>query len=309
MDMGIFFGYGMGMKFHEKLRKRVEDLGLNKSKAAREAGLPESTISNYLVKEESLPRIDIAAKIAKAIRVPLEWLADDAADWPPPEMKAKETLAKVEDETLVLELAIRMRRAHIWLLQALEKAAKIDWEAVQRGAAEFTEDQDNFTPEMHKALEAVRQIEMANFLWQSLNPTVAGWVAHELMPGADRPREDFNPLSTIIRVLEVMGNSAYLELRRKVFADPPAKIIANLRETHARHAGLVEFTQTLNAQVNAGRMKVPVMVATVDKHMIEDAQALKQEAQAYEDEYPTTAPKPTPAPPPGKARKRGSKKP
>ena len=120
------------MKFHEKLRQRVQELGLNKAKAARDVGLPDSTINNYLAKNDSLPRIDIAAKIAKAIRVPLEWLADDAAVWPPPDLSC----SYLSDRELMQEVDKRQRVKLLRVRDAIDAAKKIDWDAVQAGAAE-----------------------------------------------------------------------------------------------------------------------------------------------------------------------------
>jgi transcriptional regulator with XRE-family HTH domain len=117
------------MKFHEKLRTRVEALGLNKARAARDAGLPESTISSYLSKHKSLPRIDIAFKIAKAIGVPLEWLADDRADWPPP-IPAAGVVENIQDGFLMREVCRRLRLASMDVKERIEKAERIDWRDV-----------------------------------------------------------------------------------------------------------------------------------------------------------------------------------
>ena len=39
------------------------------------------------------PRVDLALKLARFFDVPLDWLADDAADWPPPETRDDRLLA------------------------------------------------------------------------------------------------------------------------------------------------------------------------------------------------------------------------
>ncbi len=95
-------------------------------------GLPDSTINNYLAKNDSLPRIDIAAKIAKAIRVPLEWLADDAAEWPPPDAGAKNTPTQLSDRELMLEVGSRWGRAAMGLYDAFDRAQRVDWAGVQK---------------------------------------------------------------------------------------------------------------------------------------------------------------------------------
>lgn len=115
------------MTFHEKLRRRVAELGINKAKAAREVGLPESTISSYLAKEGSLPRIDIALKIARAIRVPLEWLADDSKDWPPP---SAGSMAALSTDELRAELGKRLLPIGGLLLEKAGRALNADFAAI-----------------------------------------------------------------------------------------------------------------------------------------------------------------------------------
>ena len=70
------------MNFTEKLKRASADL--NKSKAGERVGLKADTISSYITKK-AIPRLDTAVKIARALSVPLEWLADDSQDWPPPQ--------------------------------------------------------------------------------------------------------------------------------------------------------------------------------------------------------------------------------
>ena len=125
-------GFGLSlsaMTFHEKLRIRVEAIGLNKARAAREVGLPESTISSYLSKDKSLPRIDIAFKIARAVGVPLEWLADDNANWPPP-IPVLGAVENIQDGFLMREVCRRLRLASMDVKERIEKAERIDWRSI-----------------------------------------------------------------------------------------------------------------------------------------------------------------------------------
>jgi transcriptional regulator with XRE-family HTH domain len=69
------------MKFHEKLSRLTA--GKNKSALAEGAGLPASAVSNYIFKRQ-MPRGDKALALARVLGVPLEWLVDDAQDFPPP---------------------------------------------------------------------------------------------------------------------------------------------------------------------------------------------------------------------------------
>lgn len=186
------------VKFHEKLRRRVEELGLNKAKAAREVGLPESTISNYIADDRSLPRIDIAVKIAKAIRVPLQWLADDDAEWPPPDgnLKADVGVAVASNDQLILELARRSRLEMLKILGFLERAEKI--------------------PDWHQAQDSLPNDDLRGLInglvssYLSVIPSIEYYMKmkHKTLPGSDRDLKelDFSALrERIIKVLQSPG--------------------------------------------------------------------------------------------------------
>ncbi len=115
--------------FHEKLRKCVLEQGLNKARAAREVGLPESTISSYLSKDDSLPRADIAIKIARALKVPFEWLFDDSKSWPPPK-EGKPSLESATDEELMAEIDKRYIRLAKEAAARLAQIRKVQWSRV-----------------------------------------------------------------------------------------------------------------------------------------------------------------------------------
>lgn len=66
------------------------------SKAAETANLPKTTLSSLLSRPNSLPRCDIALGVAKALRVPLDWLVDDSQDWPSPEPLSIESFSDME---------------------------------------------------------------------------------------------------------------------------------------------------------------------------------------------------------------------
>jgi hypothetical protein len=69
------------MGFKEKLARLTG--GRIKSQVAREAGLPQTTVSDYINKGY-IPRADLALRLAKALDVSVEWLIDDEQGWPPP---------------------------------------------------------------------------------------------------------------------------------------------------------------------------------------------------------------------------------
>lgn len=108
----------------EKLARRVKDLGLNKAKAARKAGLLESTIGSYISKPVSLPPSDIALKISRAIQVPLDWLIDDEQEYPPPPLTAAGAMTTVQ---LVEELGRRMHEIGVVLLPKIKQAEDAKW--------------------------------------------------------------------------------------------------------------------------------------------------------------------------------------
>jgi transcriptional regulator with XRE-family HTH domain len=123
------------MDFWEKLSKRAE--GVNKARVSRAVGLPPNAISSYLAKR-SVPRADIALKIARALGVPLDWLLDDSKDWPPPDRDEELVSAAklLTDSQLMRELVDRRRLARANLADLLTQAKEIDWAAVHRQLAD-----------------------------------------------------------------------------------------------------------------------------------------------------------------------------
>jgi len=107
------------MKINEKLKRLVE--GKNKAEISRRAGLAPTALNDYAVKG-CQPRYDIASRLAKSLRVPLDWLADDQAGWPPParldcELKAVLSRGTPEETrtalVALLELATPAERRQI----------------------------------------------------------------------------------------------------------------------------------------------------------------------------------------------------
>lgn len=97
---------------------------------AREARLPATAISNYINKQQ-VPRADRALALARALKVPLEWLVDDKQDWPPPD----QTKLRIEDVStgqLIRELARRYRLEMLDLLPLWNEVQSIDWAALQK---------------------------------------------------------------------------------------------------------------------------------------------------------------------------------
>lgn len=206
--------YVWAMRFHEKLRRRVDELGLNKAKAAREVGLPESTISNYLASDESLPRVDIAAKISKAIRVPLEWLADDAADWPPPQqLQPKPALEDCSPHDLKVEIAKRHRREVIRILDALALAERM-----------IAKKSYDIPPaEARRLLFDLNRVDTLT----DFSPDAFANENHAMMPGHERPVDDFYGQVIAGRMARVGEDPGIREAKKKALAMLPPDQIPN----------------------------------------------------------------------------------
>jgi transcriptional regulator with XRE-family HTH domain len=86
-------------RFSEKLFQKTLQLGLNGQKLARKSDVSDSEISR-IMNGKSLPGLENAIALARAVGVSLDYLADDALDSEPnrPQVSANEL------ETSILEL-------------------------------------------------------------------------------------------------------------------------------------------------------------------------------------------------------------
>jgi transcriptional regulator with XRE-family HTH domain len=87
------------MRFAEKVNRRLAELGWNDSRLAIEAKVSTSAVGKW-TDGESLPRIDLAIRVARALGISLDYLADDALDEPPPA-----TEERSEADAMILALA------------------------------------------------------------------------------------------------------------------------------------------------------------------------------------------------------------
>ncbi len=85
------------MRFAEKLEREIARRGSSQSKLSRETGIHQTAIS-AMTRNERRPYMDQALQLARALGVPLDYLADDAQDEPPP------ASGLGEDERAVLDL-------------------------------------------------------------------------------------------------------------------------------------------------------------------------------------------------------------
>lgn len=77
------------MRFGQKIRKARRDRGLTQGDIAAESGLVPSAISG-IESGERRPYVDQASRIAKALGVSLDWLADDDRDDEPRETTSED---------------------------------------------------------------------------------------------------------------------------------------------------------------------------------------------------------------------------
>jgi transcriptional regulator with XRE-family HTH domain len=115
--------------FLQKLARLTE--GVNKSAICIAAGLPPAAISTY-ISRGNVPRADTVLKLSHALKVPVEWMLNDEAAWPPPAPAAASDVSVLTDDELMMELAKRYRRAAVRARDALAKAEKEDWREVAK---------------------------------------------------------------------------------------------------------------------------------------------------------------------------------
>ena len=98
-------------RFSEKLGQRILQLGLNGQKLARKSDVSDSEISR-IMNGKSLPGLENAISLARAVNVSLDYLADDALEADP--ALPKETTNELESAILHLAREIgTMKAFHI----------------------------------------------------------------------------------------------------------------------------------------------------------------------------------------------------
>jgi transcriptional regulator with XRE-family HTH domain len=88
-------------RFSEKLAQRILQSGLNGQKLARKSEVSDSEISRIL-NGKSLPGLENAIALARAVDVSLDFLADDALDLDPGRPQVKEPANEIETTILAL---------------------------------------------------------------------------------------------------------------------------------------------------------------------------------------------------------------
>jgi transcriptional regulator with XRE-family HTH domain len=80
-----------------ELRKKLQKLIPNQSEFSRQTGIPQTTISEWRSGKRE-PTLKNASHLARALGVPLDYLADDGLDEPPPPPRPETS----EEERVIL---------------------------------------------------------------------------------------------------------------------------------------------------------------------------------------------------------------
>ncbi len=199
------------MKFLEKLQRLTE--GKSKALIARSASLSPTAINDYLHKGY-LPRADKALALSRALKVPLEWLVDDAAGWPAPELNPAPSPSKLTDRDLMLEIASHHRKEMLSTLEALDLAERM-----------ITSKSYDATP------DELRHILLHAYHSQSslddYSPRLFADQNHAAMPGSHRPLTDFDPGRIKGRIQNIQADAGFADVMRRTAATLPDTKIPN----------------------------------------------------------------------------------
>jgi transcriptional regulator with XRE-family HTH domain len=107
------FGTTTPMQFADKIKRLIDERGWDQAELSRRAAVDQATMSRW-INGGSRPRFDATAvRLGAALGVPLDYLADDAQDEPPPpaaELPRREAIALEMVRALDLSTAEVIRR-------------------------------------------------------------------------------------------------------------------------------------------------------------------------------------------------------
>jgi transcriptional regulator with XRE-family HTH domain len=112
-------------RFSEKLAQKILQLGLNGQKLARKSEVSDSEISR-IMNGKSLPGLENAIALARAVGVSLDYLADDALEADPDQPKESSN----EFESLILKLVREIGYPQSYTL--LENTRNIGYELASK---------------------------------------------------------------------------------------------------------------------------------------------------------------------------------
>lgn len=127
------------MRLDEKLRKHMQLKGLNQQMLARVSGVSDSEVSRILTGKSNNPGLENALRLARAVGVSLDYLADDSIDdeaapsgnSPCPPLGS--LTGGTEDEILAAARQIGVRQAR----RVLETACDLGYEIAIRRLLEL----------------------------------------------------------------------------------------------------------------------------------------------------------------------------
>jgi transcriptional regulator with XRE-family HTH domain len=216
--------YAAGVIFSEKVKRLIGDQ--SQAKVARRAGLSPSALNNLLQRSGSVPTAKTALQLARALEVSVDWLIDDAQDWPPPSTD-QVLLEQATDDELMREVSIRYFRELKRVLEDIQRLAEFDLNA----AAEWAQNASLDSPipsSLQPAMELVNHAANIRYDYNRFDP-------HWWVQG--RPWEDFGEKD---REGMIMSRYEAEDQRAKLFErGSPSAIVAtfmNLRELAQDHA-------------------------------------------------------------------------
>jgi len=186
---------------------------MRRAEFARDAGVKPSVLNNY-INRGSEPMGLAAFKLARKLKVSLEWLLDDGKDWPPPAPPQAPTAADLSDDALMFEVAKRVRLAELDLLKWLDVAEKIDWKAAQSALEKWTEGEPMPADLREAAAVVVGMHNATPDAMERFNPSFFCRLFHSRLPGSNLPLEAFDALWD--RNHEIVADRAFMRVGHRL---------------------------------------------------------------------------------------------
>jgi transcriptional regulator with XRE-family HTH domain len=120
------------MRFEEKLRKQMLLKGFNQQRLAKAARVSDSEVSRILSGKSANPGLENALRLARAVGVSLDYLADDSLDEDTPS-ESREGMTATEEEILEISRELGPRQAR----RLLEMACELGYEIAVRRLLEM----------------------------------------------------------------------------------------------------------------------------------------------------------------------------